>query len=125
VIMTQPLYDISQVEAMFEQAHRRFGGAFPVPLLLGILPLQSSRHAEFMHNEVPGITIPDAVRAAMNAAGDRGAEVGLELSLELLGEVDRLVQGTYVMPSFGRYEQAAELVRRIRARQAARAEAIG
>ena len=48
------------------------------PLLLGVLPLQSSRHAEFLHNEVPGITIPDAVRTALREAGDRGAEVGLE-----------------------------------------------
>ena len=51
----------------------------------------------------------------MAAAGDRGAEVGLELALELLEAVAPLVAGTYVMPSFGRYEQAAELVRRIRA----------
>ena len=83
----------------------------------GILPLQSFRHAEFLHNEVPGITIPDATRAALREAGDRGAEVGLELTLGLLERVGSRVAGTYVMPSFGRYEQAAELVRRLRARQ--------
>jgi homocysteine S-methyltransferase len=117
LVMTQPLYDLAQVEAMDREARRRFGPrGFPVPLLLGILPLQSSRHAEFLHNEVPGITIPDAARKAMAAAGERGAEVGLEMSLELLEQVDSLVAGTYVMPSFGRYEQAAELTRRIRAR---------
>ena len=116
LVMTQPLYSVGQVETMLEEAHRRFGPAgFPVPVLLGILPLQSGRHTEFMHNEVPGITIPDGVRTAMAAAGDRGAEVGLELALELLEAVAPLVAGTYVMPSFGRYEQAAELVRRIRA----------
>jgi 5,10-methylenetetrahydrofolate reductase len=121
LIMTQPLYSVGQVETMLEEALRRFGpGGFPVPLLLGILPLQSGRHTEFMHNEVPGITIPDDVRAAMAAAGDRGAEVGLELALELLETVAPLVAGTYVMPSFGRYEQAAELVRRIRAMPAGR-----
>jgi homocysteine S-methyltransferase len=72
---------------------------------------------------VPGITIPDAARTAMAAAGERGAEVGLEMSLELLEQVDSLVAGTYVMPSFGRYEQAAELARRIRARHNARTAA--
>jgi methionine synthase I (cobalamin-dependent)/5,10-methylenetetrahydrofolate reductase len=119
LVMTQPLYDLAQVEAMDREARRRFGPrGFPVPLLLGILPLQSTRHAEFLHNEVPGITIPDAARKAMAAAGERGAEVGLEMSLELLEQVDSLVSGTYVMPSFGRYEQAAELTRRIRARHA-------
>ncbi|MFL5680059.1 MAG: methylenetetrahydrofolate reductase, partial [Chloroflexota bacterium] len=124
LVMTQPLYDLAQVEAMDAEARRRFGpSGFPVPLLLGILPLQSSRHAEFLHNEVPGITIPEAARAAMAAAGERGAEVGLEMSLEFLGQVESLVSGTYVMPSFGRYEQAAELTRRIRARHATRAAA--
>ena len=116
LVMTQPLYSVGQVETMLDEAHRRFGSAgFPVPLLLGILPLQSGRHTEFMHNEVPGITIPEDIRSTMAAAGDRGAEVGLELALELLEAVAPLVAGTYVMPSFGRYEQAAELVRRIRA----------
>jgi methionine synthase / methylenetetrahydrofolate reductase (NADH) len=124
LVMTQPLYDLAQVEAMDREARRRFGPrGFPVPLLLGILPLQSTRHAEFLHNEVPGITIPDAARKAMADAGERGAEVGLEMSLELLAQVDSLVAGTYVMPSFGRYEQAAELTRRLRARHAARTAA--
>ena len=118
LVMTQPLYGLGQVEAMFGEARRRFGEAgVPVPLLLGILPLQSARHAEFLHNEVPGITIPDEARAAMRAAGERGAEVGLEQSLALLEQVEDSVAGTYIMPSFGRYEQCAELVRRIRARQ--------
>ena len=119
LIMTQPLYDLAQVEAMDIEARRRFGpGGFPLPVLLGVLPLQSTRHAEFLHNEVPGITIPDETRTAMREAGEHGAEVGLELSLSLLAEVDHLVAGTYIMPSFGRYEQAAELVRRLRVRHA-------
>jgi methionine synthase I (cobalamin-dependent)/5,10-methylenetetrahydrofolate reductase len=118
LVMTQPLYGLGQVEAMFREARVRFGEAgVPVPLLLGILPLQSARHAEFLHNEVPGITIPDEARAAMRAAGERGAEVGLEQSLALLEQVADSVAGTYIMPSFGRYEQCAELVRRIRAQQ--------
>ena len=117
LIMTQPLYELAQVEAMVNEARRRYGGTgFPVPVLLGVLPLQSARHAEFLHNEVPGITIPDAARAAMHAAGERGSEVGLEMSLAFLEQAEPLVAGTYIMPSFGRYEQAAELTRRIRTR---------
>jgi 5,10-methylenetetrahydrofolate reductase len=104
---------------MFEEARRRFGpGGIPLPVLLGVLPLQSARHAEFLHHEVPGITIPDAARAALHEAGEHGAEVGLQMALDLLAAVDDRVAGTYVMPSFGRYEQAAELVRRLRARHA-------
>lgn len=121
VIMTQPLYSEQQVESMLARARQTFGsGGFPVPVLLGVLPLHSSRHAEFLHNEVPGITIPDEQRAAMQAAGERGAEVGLEMSMNLLAQAESHVNGTYIMPSFGRYELAAELVRRLRARQAAR-----
>ena len=120
LVMTQPLYSVEQVEAMFSEARRRFGpGGIPLPVLLGVLPLQSSRHAEFLHHEVPGITIPDEARAALREAGEHGAEVGLTMALELLAAVDDRVAGTYVMPSFGRYEQAAELVRRLRARHAA------
>jgi hypothetical protein len=81
-----------------------------VPVLLGVLPLQSARHAEFLHNEVPGITVPAEARAAMAAAGERGAAVGVELSLALIAAVEGSVSGTYLMPSFGRYEQAAEVV---------------
>jgi methionine synthase / methylenetetrahydrofolate reductase(NADPH) len=115
LIMTQPLYDLHQVDAMMAEGNRRFGpSGFPVPVLLGVLPLVSARHAEFLHNEVPGITIPDETRAAMHAAGERGADVGLELALAFLAEAGPAVQGTYLMPSFGRYEQNAELVRRLR-----------
>ena len=124
LIMTQPLYSIEQVEAMFDEARRRFGtDGFPLPVLLGVLPLQSARHAEFLHHEVPGITIPDATRAALHAAGDGGAEVGLRITEELLAAVGGRVAGTYVMPSFGRYEQAAELVRRLRAAEPALVDA--
>ena len=120
LVMTQPLYSVGQVEAMLEEAQRRFGpGGFPVPVLLGVLPLVSTRHAEFLHNEVPGITIPDGSRAAMRAAGERGSEVGIEMADRLLAEMEGEVAGTYIMPSFGRYEQCAELVRRIRARHPA------
>ncbi len=117
LVMTQPLYDEAQVEAMLAEARRRFGPrGFPVPLLLGVLPLVSARHAEFLHNEVPGITIPHAARARMADAGAEGSEAGIDMADALLAAVDGEVAGTYLMPSFGRYEQAAALVRRIRAR---------
>jgi homocysteine S-methyltransferase len=117
LVMTQPLYSVEQVEAMLTEARRRFGPrGLPVPVLLGVLPLVSTRHAEFLHNEVPGITIPDESRVAMAAAGERGSEVGIEMADRLLTAMEGEVAGTYIMPSFGRYEQCAELVRRIRAR---------
>jgi homocysteine S-methyltransferase len=115
LIMTQPIYAREQWDRFMERASRRWGDRLPRPVLLGVLPLHSTRHAEFLHHEVPGITIPDRVRAAMAGAGERGAEIGLEQAAELLDGMRALVSGTYVMPSFGRYEQSAELVRRLRA----------
>jgi len=115
VIMTQPIYSPDQWERFMGRAAARWGDRLPRPVLLGVLPLHTARHAEFLHNEVPGITIPDAVRAAMHAAGERGAEIGLEMALELLTATRHLVDGTYIMPSFGRYEMGAELVLRLRA----------
>ena len=100
LVMTQPLYDIAQVEAMLAEARRRFGpSGFPVPLLLGVLPLVSSRHAEFLHNEVPGITIPDETRARMRAAGDRRTEVGIEMADALLAAVGDEVPGPTSCPA--------------------------
>ena len=115
VIMTQPIYSFEQWDRFMQHAARRWPSGLPRPVLLGVLPLHTHRHAEFLHNEVPGITIPDEVRAAMAAAGERGAEVGLEMAHSLLERLAPIVQGTYIMPSFGRYELAGELVRRIRA----------
>ena len=115
VIMTQPIYAAEQWDRFMQAASARWPSGLPRPVLLGILPLHTSRHAEFLHNEVPGITIPVEVRAAMAAAGERGAEVGLEMAHSLLESMAPHVSGTYIMPSFGRYELAAELVRRIRA----------
>jgi methionine synthase / methylenetetrahydrofolate reductase(NADPH) len=109
VAMSQPLYDRETLERFFERT-----GPLPIPFLLGVLPLQSSRHAEFMHNEVPGIVVPQQLRDRMRAAGENGIAEGLQQSRELLIDTHDLVQGVYLMPSFGRYEVVAELVRWLR-----------
>lgn len=108
-VMTQPLYELAPLLAMLD----RLGGC-PVPLVLGVMPLQSAKHAEYLHHEVPGISIPKPVREAMARAGDRGAEVGIELAAAVLEEARPLIQGCYVVPSFGRVEQVAGLIRTLR-----------
>ncbi|MDP8905660.1 MAG: bifunctional homocysteine S-methyltransferase/methylenetetrahydrofolate reductase [Chloroflexota bacterium] len=115
LIMTQPIYTADQWHRFIDGAAARWPSGLPKPVLLGVLPLHTGRHAEFLHNEVPGITIPDEVRAAMHAAGERGSEVGVAMAEALLEQMAPHVQGTYIMPSFGRYELAATLVRRLRA----------
>ncbi len=74
-----------------------------------LLPLQSHRHAEFLHNEVPGIEIPLEAREAMREAGEKGIEVGIEMCRSLLLQARGLVEGVYLMPSFGRYEVVARV----------------
>src|SRR6266705_5277917 len=98
-IMTQPIYELAPLERFFELVGRP-----QIPIILGCIPLHSSRHAEYLHNEVPGISIPDDVRARMKAAGEHGHEEGLKLAHELLAEASKLVQGVYLMPSYGRYD---------------------
>ena len=112
MLMTQPVYDLATLTGFFERL-----GPVDVPVLLGILPLMSSRHTEFIHNELAGVVIPDDVRARMRAAGDAGAAAGLEIAYEQIEETRDFewVSGIYVMPSFGRYEVAAELIERVRA----------
>lgn len=107
VVMTQPIFDPA--------SWRRFLDVYgvdrlPVPVLAGILPLQSTRHAEFLHNEVPGITLTDEARERMRLAGADGRREGVAMAQELLLELQPLVQGVYLMPSFGRYETAAEVL---------------
>lgn len=109
--MTQPVYE-PEVLDRFEQRV----GKLPVPVLVGILPLQSFRHAEFLHNEVPGITIPRWVRERMQGAGSAGREEGYRLARELLLQLLDRIDGAYLMPSFGRYEICAALVREVRSR---------
>jgi homocysteine S-methyltransferase len=74
------------------------------------MPLHSSRHAEFLHNEVPGITVPDGVRTRMKEAGERGLRVGIETAQALLRDVRAHHSGAYLMPSFGRFEVVAEVL---------------
>ena len=84
---------------------------------MAVSPLHSSRHAEYLHNEVPGITIPDKVRARMKEAGEHGHEAGLSLAQELLAQARDMVQGAYLMPSYRRYDIVGELTRTLKERQ--------
>jgi methionine synthase / methylenetetrahydrofolate reductase(NADPH) len=105
-VMTQPLYDLETLLHTLDRV-----GKVEIPILLGVMPLQSSRHAEYLHNEVPGITIPDWARERMRRAGEHGMQEGVAMAREFLQEARSHVQGAYLMPSFGRFEQVAEILR--------------
>ena len=105
-IMTQPIYELAPLQRFLDRV-----GKPPIPMILGCIPLHSSRHAEYLHNEVPGITIPSEVRARMRAAGEHGNKEGLRLAEELLAAARSMVQGVYLMPSYGRYDIVRELTK--------------
>ena len=107
-IFTQPMYDIDSINAFLDKiAH------YSLPVMLGILPLVSYKHAEFMHYEVPGIVVPDYIRERMNKAGERSAEEGEIISMELIDKIKRSVAGLYLMPSFGKFETSINIIKQI------------
>ena len=105
-VMTQPVYELDSWKRFLD----KLGGMPKVPLLIGILPLQSFRHAEFLHNEVPGIQVPEWIRRRLHDAGNEGQKVGVELARQLLAEARDLANGVYLMPSFGRYENCLDVL---------------
>jgi homocysteine S-methyltransferase len=106
-VMTQPIFDV-KIWTNFLQMYGV--ERLPIPVMIGILPLQSSRHAEFLHNEVPGITLTESARERMRRAGSEGRKEGVKMAQELLRELRPHAEGVYLMPSFGRYEVAAEVI---------------
>ncbi len=111
-LLSQPLYSADPLHALIETYAKVTGGPLDVPLLAGVLPLSSGRHAEFLHNEVPGIEIPEQIRGRMQAVGDGDTawREGLSIATDLVATLRDEVAGIYVMPQFGRFDRAAELV---------------
>jgi len=109
--LTQPIYrstdGLNLIEA-YETKH----GKLDKPILAGILPLVNAKHANFLHNEVPGVSIPDEARKKIEAAGnaESGIKVGVELAVELIQQIKGWASGIYIMPQFHRYDMVAEII---------------
>ena len=108
-ILTQPIYDPPAARAFLERASEEIGG-IKVPVLIGLLPLASDRHAAFLQHEVPGIQIPQQVQRRMAISGDNGARTGIEIAIELIEQIKQFAQGIYLMPAFNRFDYAAEII---------------
>ncbi len=103
---TQPIYSREVLHRFMEKVE-----PVGIPVLIGILPLRNPRHCEFLHNEVPGITVPDEIRARMQAAGEEnGRSEGIRIAQEFLSEIQNGIQGVYLMPPFADYAMAAEVI---------------
>jgi homocysteine S-methyltransferase len=125
-LLSQPVYDVEPLRRLREMYERVAGRTLDVPVLAGVLPIHSARHAEFLHNEVPGVVIPGHVRDRLRDAGDDGWRTGLEMGTELVGALHADgIAGIYLMPQFGRFDRAAELVEAIRASLGDGSEPLG
>jgi homocysteine S-methyltransferase len=96
--MTQILFDLSYLRAFLD----RYGGTSPIPLLVGIWPIRSFELAQRVHNEVPGIVVPEEIQERYRRAGADAPRVGLALAHDLLDEVRELAGGAYIVAPFRR-----------------------
>lgn len=103
------------VPLTFRQAYEASYGPLELPILVGILPVVTARHAEFLQNELPGVDIPPAVRDRIAGAGPKREQAeGLAIANEIAQQLRGRAAGIYLMPPFGRYDLAAELVESIK-----------
>ena len=103
--MTQPVFDVRLIEET-----KRRTAHLDIPMFMGIWPLLSGRQAEFLHNEVPGIVVPDAVRSAMSGAeGAEGRARGVKLAKEIAAAALAHYAGLYLITPFLNYETTVEL----------------
>jgi homocysteine S-methyltransferase len=116
--VTQPVFQVEQLASFLERARSL---APHLPVIAGIWPLTSFRNAEFMNNEVPGISVPPAVMERMRAAdsGERARQEGIKIAQETLLEIRSLVHGVQIAAPFGRYALAVEVVQALGARRTA------
>ena len=106
-VMTQPVYDPRSLERFLDLVRH-----LQAPILVGILPLYSHKNAEFLHNEVPGMRIPDDIRERMRVAGSGEAAQaeGVAIARESLLAARELAQGAYIMPPFNKVELAVRVI---------------
>ena len=111
--LTQPVYRADDGPKLLE-AYEAKHGKLDKPILVGILPLVGVKHANFLHNEVPGISIPDETRKRIEAAGDEGVKAGVEIAVELVEQAKAWAGGVYIMPQFHKYDMVAEIVEKVK-----------
>ncbi len=108
-ILTQPSFQPEVAETFLNEYQKRHR-MIPIPILVGVLPLFSHRHASFLHNEVPGIVIPEVILGRMKDAGGKAPQEGLRIADELVQRMRSWASGIYLMPAFNRYDLAVEVV---------------
>jgi methionine synthase I (cobalamin-dependent) len=104
--MTQLVFDLGHLDRFFE----RFGGPSPIPLLVGICPIWSYRFAMRLHNELPGIVVPEELQEALRDAGSSAAEVGMEHAKELYDAAREKSAGVYLVAPYRKPLNVLDLI---------------
>jgi homocysteine S-methyltransferase len=107
--LTQPVYDSDAASRLLDLYAEKYG-PLGKPVLVGILPLVSLRHASFLQHEVPGVSIPETTMRRIEKAGEAAAEEGVAIAVELIEQIKAWGQGVYLMPQFSRYDLVAEII---------------
>ena len=111
-VITQPVFDPIVARTFIDYYQQKYG-ALRLPIIVGILPLASVRHAEFMRNEVPGIVISDSIVTRLQNAGTKTRTEGALIAGETIAELREFVQGVYIIPAFGRFDFVARILQEI------------
>jgi len=106
--ITQPVFDVVQLETFLKRIEH-----MKLPVVAGIWPLLSYRNAQFMNNEVPGVSVPDDVMERMRVASEKGKDYGLRegvtIARETLERVREYVAGVQVSAPLGRVDLALQV----------------
>lgn len=106
LVYTQPLYEEVALERAVTACQE-----LEIPLIVGILPLRSARHAEFFHNEVPGIIIPERIRQRIAQLSDEDArKYGIEEAQRFLQKAYPVSQGVYLLPPANNWRVAIQVI---------------
>jgi homocysteine S-methyltransferase len=108
--LSQPVFVPAQAERFLKRYEEVRREPLQLPILMGVMPLYSLRHAEFLDNEIPGINIPPDIMKRIEDAGDDAAQVGVRVAQELVRDMRDFVQGAYIIPAFGKFELAARVI---------------
>lgn len=108
-VLTQPVYEPHLAAELLRFYEDRYG-PLEIPILVGVLPLYSVRHASFLQHEVPGISIPEEIHARLRDSGEQAAQEGIRIALSLVEQMREFANGIYLMPAFHRYDLAAEVI---------------
>ncbi len=110
LLLTQPVFDVEQFLRFYEKISK-----YNIRFLVGLLPLLSYKQAEFIHNEIPGMSVPVEIRNKLSEAKSKedAMEMGFDFTISILHKVKNLVNGAYIMMPSGNHKKALKIIKSI------------